>query len=124
MYVSFKNNKAETAYASSDIELIVEGEKVRIQGPRNFEIPPNTMVNLDYYVELTGDDLAANKEVDVHLDYGARAGFLVNSAVYSLPLEYESFPWWLVILVVVLLLIAVIVYYFLTRSKKEKYPKR
>ena len=97
-----------------------------IQGleTKNFEIPPNTIVTHEYYVELTGEDLAANKEVDVHLDYGARAGFLVNSAVFSLPLEYESFPWWLVILVVVLLVVAVIVYYFLTRSKKEKPPKR
>ena len=120
MLVTLKNNQNETAYVSSDIELVLDGETVRVRGPKNDEIAPHTMVTHEYFVELTGDDLAQNQKVMVYLDYGEREGFLVNSAIYALPLEYDMFPWWLLILLLVLLIIAGVIYYYWTRNKKPE----
>jgi len=122
--VTLRNTQDETAYVSSDIEVVLEGEKIKIRGQKNDEIPSNTMVTHEYYVELKDQDLADNEEVKVYLDYGARAGFLVNNAVYPLPLEYEAFPWVLVIVAVVVLVIAALIVYYLVKRKRKPEGKK
>jgi len=116
--VTIKNNRDEPAYVSSDIEIVMDGEKVVIRGPRNDALEPNMIAVHDFPVELSGEDLAANKNITVHLKYGGRPGFLSKESYTILPLEYEEFPWLIVAAILIVLMILLGYYYWKRRSEK------
>jgi len=118
--VTIRNNKAEPAYVSSDIELVLNGEEVTIRGPRNDALDPNMIAVHDFPVELSGEDLAANKNITVHLKYGGKSGFLSKESYTVLPLEYEEFPWLIVGIVILLIILILLGYYYWKRRKEGK----
>ncbi|MFH1221486.1 MAG: hypothetical protein V1492_00190, partial [Candidatus Micrarchaeota archaeon] len=121
MVVSLKNSKDEKAYASMDIELLIDGETTRVIGPKNMELPPNSLVPVSIPVELSQKDLADNKEVTAYVQYGARSGYLINSGTYKFPLEAPADNTLLYIgLGLLLLLIILAIAYYLWKKSRKK----
>ncbi|MEM3075854.1 MAG: hypothetical protein QW590_03450 [Candidatus Bilamarchaeaceae archaeon] len=118
--VTIRNNENKSVYVSSDVELILDGELVRIRGPRNDALEPNMIAVQDFPVELSSEDLATNKNITVYLKYGGRPGFLSKESTVVLPLEYEEFPLWCIggIIAIILAVILLVVYYYLKEKKK------
>ncbi len=121
LFVSLKNNREETAYASPEVTLLIDGSPTKIRGPYNEPIEGNSIVVAEFPISLSSEDIAANEEVTVNLKYGGRPGFLVKEGTFTLSLEKEGgidLSLVLVILVVVLLLL--VIYIALTRKGKGK----
>ncbi|MFH0737517.1 MAG: hypothetical protein V1827_02380 [Candidatus Micrarchaeota archaeon] len=118
MRISVKNNGAETAYVRSTVSLLIGGAQTDVTGATVREIAPGSLFVEEFPVELSADDLSANKEATVSLDYGARRGFLVKHGEYTLPLGEEGgFPLLLVGGIVLLLL--VVLAFFMGRKGKK-----
>ncbi|MEM4359499.1 MAG: hypothetical protein QXT45_03130 [Candidatus Bilamarchaeaceae archaeon] len=118
--VTIRNNENKSVYVSSDVGLILDGELVRIRGPRNDALEPNMIAVQDFPVELSSEDLAANKNITVYLKYGGRPGFLSKESTTVLPLEYEEFPLWCIggIVAIILVVILLVAYYYWKEKKK------
>ncbi len=122
LYLSIKNNREDIAYVSPDVTLILDGEPTTIKGPYNEPVDGNSIVIVEFPIELSSEDLAANDEVTVHLKYGGRLGFLVKESTTVLPLEKEGFDillLLLVLLIVLLILLAAYIYWKNTKSKRK-----
>jgi len=117
--VTIKNNGDVTAYVFSKLSLKVNGEPTTISSAGVRSIEADSLLVEEFPLELSDEDLAANRNASVFVDYGAREGFLLKRVQYILPLEGpEGLPLWLLLLLLaVLLLLAAIAYRF---SKKEK----
>lgn len=121
LYLSMKNNKQETAYVSSSITLLIDGEPTILRGPYNELVEGSSIVVVEFPIALSGSDLAANDDVTVNLKYGGRPGFLAKESTEILELQKEGgldLTVILIVLVVVLVLIAA--YVMLTRKGKKR----
>jgi len=123
LVIFLKNNKDITAYATTDVELYMGGEKTRLVGPKNIELPPNSVVPVQIPADLSEDDLKANEQqVTVYVQYGGRVGYLPNKSTFKLPLEYEKFDYMLCVIpaILVLIILIAIAYYYWQQKKRRR----
>lgn len=123
LIVFLKNEKDITAYATTDVELYMGGEKTRLIGPKNVEVPPKSVVPVQIPADLSEDDLKANEqEVTIYVQYGGKTGYLPNKRTFKLPLEYEKFDYMLCIIpaVLVLIVLIAIAYYYWQQKNRRR----
>jgi len=114
LLVTLKNNGNDTAYVSSRVSLIVDGAPTSVSSPAVREIEASSLFVEEFPLELSEEDIAANKEATVSLRFGARRGFLNKEAEFTVPLEEAGFPLIFVGAFIVVLLVAA---YFLFGRK-------
>jgi archaellum component FlaF (FlaF/FlaG flagellin family) len=125
--VTIRNNGDDDAYVFSKLKLIVGGAEATISSADVRAMDAGSLIVEEFPLELTEEDLKANKNVSVLIDYGAREGFLLKKAEYIVPLEEEAGLNILLFVVIggVLLLavLAAIAYIMLGRKKPLKKKK-
>ncbi len=119
VYLSIKNNKEEVAYVSPDIELSLDGEPTTIHGPYNEPVEGNSIIVVEFPVELSSEDLAANDEITVNMKYGGRPGFLVKESTGVLPLEKEGFDFLVLLLILLIVLLVILAIYLIWKNRKK-----
>lgn len=92
LLVTMKNNGNETAYVSSKVSLLIDGALTNVSSPAVREIEASSLFVEEFPLELSEEDIAANKEATVFLRYGARKGFLNKEGEFTVPLEEAGFP--------------------------------
>ncbi len=107
--VTIRNNGEVDAYVKPEVLLMLGGEEATIRGTGTRELEPNSLFVEEFPVELTDEDLQANQNITVNLQYGARAGFLVKEGTFMLPLAMEEFPWLLILLLIVIAVAAYLI---------------
>jgi hypothetical protein len=120
--VTIKNSGGETAYVFSKLMVRYGGSPTNISSSGVKELAPGSMLIEEFPLELTQEDLSANKNASVFIDYGGRQGFLLKKAEYIVPLESSGeFPLILVgAAFVVLVILAVAAYYFTKKPEKKR----
>jgi len=123
--VTIKNNKDQTAYVFSKLELTLDGELTTVSSPGVRTIGGNSLIVEEFPLELSDEDLAANRNVTVFVDYGAREGFLLKRVQYILPLEGpEGLPIWLLLIVLAIIAVMAIIAYYLSRKEETTAKKK
>jgi len=118
--ITLKNNGAQTAYEFTKISLTMGGSPVNMSGSGVKEMQPSSLLVEELPLELNDADLAANKDIHINVEYGARQGFLLKNGEYTLPLQNAGgIQLWMILLVVILILIIVGGYYFFVMKKKS-----
>ncbi|MBD3210101.1 hypothetical protein GF318_01850 [Candidatus Micrarchaeota archaeon] len=121
--VTIRNNGDEAAYVFSKLNLVVGGSEATISGADVREIDAGSLIVEEFPLELTEEDVEANQNVSVMIDYGAREGFLLKKAEYIVPLEAGGDNMLLFLImgaVALLALLAVAAYFLLGRKKPGK----
>ncbi len=124
MQVTVRNNGGDKAYAFAKLNLVLSGQATTITGAGTRELAPSSMYVEEFPLDLSEQDLAANKNVTVSIDYGARPGFLKKTATKSVSIESDSgLPVMLIIgaiiVVVIVVAIAGALLFFVMRKKKK-----
>jgi len=119
LYLSIKNSKEDVAYVSPDVTLILDGEPTKIKGPYNEPVDGNSIIVVEFPIELSGEELAANDEVTVHLKYGGRPGFLSKESTEVLPLQKEGFDLLLLLLILLIILLIILAIYLYMRHRRK-----
>jgi len=119
LYLSVKNNKEEIAYVSPDVTVVMDGEPTTIKGPYNEPVEGNSIIVVDFPVELSDEDLAANEEVTAHLKYGGRPGFLTKESSVVLPLQREGMNVLLILLIALIVLLILLAAYLFWKNRKK-----
>lgn len=123
--ISIKNIGGQDAYVQTSAELIVQGSKTTVKSNSVVDVSTNSITVVSIPVDLSDQDLEANKEVKVMLKYGAREGFLQKSKESVVPLKVEKAaldPLMIGLILLVIILLIVVVY-FATR-KEEKHVEK
>jgi len=124
--VTIKNNANQPAYIFTRLGLTMSGAATNITGPGAESIDPGSLLVVEFPLQLSQADLAANKNVMVYLDYGARQGFLNKHGQYPVTLEEAAaaggFPILIVagLAVLVILVIVAVAAFFLMRKPQKK----
>ncbi|MEW6749181.1 MAG: hypothetical protein AB1295_05740 [Candidatus Micrarchaeota archaeon] len=118
LLVTYRNKGPETAYSSSKVQLIIDGTLANVSSLGVREIDAGSLLVDQFPIELSEDDISANKNATVFLKYGARKGFLKKEGTYTVVLEEAGFPLLYTGLIVLALLIAG--YYLYSRDKGQK----
>jgi len=120
LFITVRNNGDEVAYFRNEVELLLGGQVTTVKGTSQ-SIDGTSLVVDEIPLVLSDEDLAANEEITVNMDYGAREGFLGKEATYTLPLESEGFPLWLIAILMLLLLVLLAgIIFIVSRKKKEE----
>ncbi len=121
--VTIKNNADESAYVFSKVRVVLDGTPSNVTADTRM-IEGSSLAVVEFPLELTDEDLEANKEVSVFLDYGAREGFLMKKAEFLVDLQREGGDMLLLIGIVAFLAVGVIaaaaVGLYLLKGKKKK----
>lgn len=120
--VTMKNNGNVKAYVLPKVQASMGGSLVNVTGTAT-SIDAGSLVVQEFPLDLSAEDLKANQNVTVFLDYGARDGFLMKQAAFIVDVEQGGeFPWLLIIgaLVVVVLLIAVAALVLMKKGGKKR----
>lgn len=119
--VTIRNNGDQAAYVFSKLSLVIGGEPATITSPATRSIDAGSLIVEEFPLQLSEEDMAANKNVTVLVDYGGRPGFLMKHAAYIVNLEETGeFPLLLLVLVGLGLIVIVAVAYFLIGRRKGK----
>ncbi len=119
--VTIKNNGAEKAYVFSKLSVRYGGSPTNISSSGVKELAPGSMAIEEFPLELTPEDLSANKNASVFIDYGGRQGFLLKKAEYIVPLESAGeFPLILIGAALVVLVILAVAAFYLTKKPAKK----
>jgi len=120
--VTIKNNGGDVAYVFSKLSVVYGGSPTNISSVGVRELAPGSMVVEEFPLEMTPEELAANKNASVFIDYGGRQGFLLKKSEYVVPLQSEGeFPLILVgVAVLFVLVILAAAYFFMRKPSKKK----
>lgn len=123
--VTIKNNGAETAYTFSKLNLVVAGAPTNITAAGTKSVDAGSLVVEEFPLQLSDADLAANKNVNVFVDYGGRPGFLLKHTEYVVQLEQGAMDLSLLLMAGgVFILLALVAYYLMTRKPKGEGAKK
>lgn len=125
--VTMRNNGDETAYVFSKLKLLIGGAPATISSPDTREIEAGSLIVEEFPLELSEEDLQANQNVSVLIDYGAREGFLLKKAEYVVPLEGDTGDLMFIFIIVGALLLLVVLIaaaYYLMKGQKEPVQKK
>lgn len=120
--VSVRNIGEQDAFVQTAVELMVGGQKTTLRGSTTDKATPGSITVISLPIDLTKEDLDANKEVKVTLTYGARQGFLQKTKTATVPLKTETegqqvgIDPLLILLAVLLVILIIAVVYFATRK--------
>jgi len=123
--VTIRNNGNQPAYVFTRMGLMMGGAPANITGPATNSIDPGSLLVVEFPLQLSDADLAANKEVTVYLDYGARQGFLNMHGQYPISLSEAGgtttgFPLLLIIGAAAVIILVAVVAFFLMRKKQQQ----
>jgi hypothetical protein len=119
--VTIRNNGNETAYVFTRLSLVLGGIQTNISGAGTKSMAPGSLLVEEFPLELSGEDMAANRNATVSIDYGGRQGFLLKKAEYVLPLESAGeFPLLLVGAALIVLVMAAAYYLIGKKPGKKK----
>ena len=122
LQVTIKNSGEVPAYEFAKVSLVMDGEPVSVTAGDTKSIEPGSLMTEQFPLELSEEDLSANQNVTVTVNYGARQGFLNKQAAFVVDLKKggDEFPWIYAIAALVVLAIGV---YFVTSKKGGEKPK-
>ncbi len=122
LLVTIRNNGPVKAYVLPKVQASLGGSLVNVTGTRD-SIDTGSLIVAELPLDLSEEDLKANQNVTVFLDYGARDGFLMKQAAFIVDVEQGGeFPWLLLIaaVVIIALVIAVVALVFMKKQDKRK----
>jgi hypothetical protein len=122
--VTLRNLGQQKAYAFSHVTLNLGGAPATISSAGTKELAPGALVVDEFPLALSDADFAANSQVQINVDYGARQGFLVKKGAFMMPLQKEGTPSGSPMVLVgagilVILLIALLAYFLMGKKSKS-----
>jgi len=90
LLLTLKNERTEPVYVYPKVQLIIGGSPSTVTGTATRTIEPNSILIEEFPIALSDSDVAANEDILVKLDYGAREGFLLKHEETTLPLAKEA----------------------------------
>jgi len=118
LYISIRNNGTQDAYALVSTELNISGQKTTIKADGVTKVDKGSINAISIPIELSQQDLSANKEVKVSAQYGAREGFLQKTKEATLALSGKETgidPLLIVLAILVVILLIVAIYFAMKR---------
>ncbi|MFN7991407.1 MAG: hypothetical protein U0R44_04595 [Candidatus Micrarchaeia archaeon] len=116
LLVTIKNNGTIKAYIYPKVSLFVNGEQSNISSSGTKAVDPGSLIVVEFPLQLSAEDLSANRNMTVFVDYGGREGFLTKKSSFVVPLESSGeFP---LLLVAAAIAVIAIAYFLFARSRK------